>query len=60
MPEAAAVHTYVRPTEGFPSSSIMKIGAMLKSTMTAVLAAIALTDVFSDSTAVSIGTFTRL
>ena len=48
------------PIIGSPFSVVMKNGAIENNTMTTVDNAIALADVFSDCTAVSIGTFTLL
>lgn len=58
-PDAIAVYKYISLITGFPSC-VKKNGTTLKSTITNVDMAITLADVFSDCTAVSIGTFTLL
>ena len=59
-PDAIAVHKYTSPTISSPLSVVMKNGAIENNTITTVDNAIALADVFSDCTAVNIGTFTLL
>ncbi len=59
-PEAIAVHRYTGPTMGSPFSVVKKNGAIENTTITKVEIAMVLADVFSDWTAVSIGTFTLL
>ena len=59
-PDAIAVHKYTSPTMFSPLSVVMKNGAIENNTITTVDSAIALADVFSDCTAVNIGTFTLL
>ncbi|AJW70000.1 hypothetical protein NADRNF5_0302 [Nitrosopumilus adriaticus] len=59
-PDAIAVHRYTLPTIASPLSVLIKNGAIENKTMTTVDPAIARADVFSDCTAVSIGTFTLL
>ena len=59
-PDATAVHKYTSPTMSSPVSVVMKNGAIENNTITTVDSAIALADVFSDCTAVNIGTFTLL
>ena len=59
-PDAIAVHKYTPPTISSPSWFVMKNGAIENNTITTVDPAITLADVFSDWTAVSIGTFTLL
>ena len=58
--DAIAVHRYTAPTISSPLSVVKKNGAIENNTMTTVEPAIALADVFSDCTAVNIGTFTLL
>ena len=59
-PDAIAVHRYTSLTISYPVFVVMKNGAIENNTITTVEPAIALADVFSDCTAVSIGTFTLL
>ena len=59
-PDAIAVHKYTSPTISSPFSVAMKNGAIENNTITTVDSAIALADVFSDCTAVNIGTSTLL
>ena len=59
-PDAIAVHRYTPPTIASLFSVVKKNGAIENNTITTVDPAIALADVFSDCTAVSIGTFTLL
>jgi len=59
-PDAIAVHKYTAPTISSPFSVVRKNGAIENNTITTVEPAMALTDVFSDCTAVSIGTLTLL
>ena len=59
-PDAIAVHRYTPPTISSPLSVVMKNGAIENNTITTVEPAIILADVFSDCTAVNIGTFTLI
>lgn len=60
IPEAIAVHRYTAPIISSPFPVVKKNGAIENNTITTVDPAIALADVFSDCTAVNIGTFTLL